>query len=589
MNTITIPQLKPIFPAVRHRDYREVVDEAARTYKNEDAFIIKTRRETKSRPAAYRHVSFQDFREDVYALGTGLIAAGLSGKRTAVLADNCYEWILTMMTVLSGTGIFVPLDKGLPQEEILSSIERAGCQVLIFDKKHRQAASQLAGQLEESGRGGLALVSMDDLPEGLCLPSLMKMGREALDAGDTRFRDTEIDPDAVHLFIFTSGTTSRAKAVMLTETNVLNNVYIMEETQDIRHGDINMAFLPLHHTFASGTQVLMISSGVTTVFCDGLRYIQKNMVEYGVTIFVGVPLLIEAIWKKIMQGIHKQGKEKAFQRGLRLSAFLRRLGIDRRRAIFKDIHAQLGGRLRYVFSGASALDAAVADGFEAIGICVVEGYGMTEASPVICTQDDRHRRPGTVGMALPSVELELRDVNENGIGEIYARSPSIMKGYYEDPEETAACLSEDGWLRTGDLGRMDEDGYLCLTGRSKNVIVLKNGKNVYPEELEALLTPLPGVKENVVLGVVRHEGGDPRDLAILAKVVYDPDIMRDRFGCETEDQVQAHFQAEIDRINEELPAYKQIQRLHVQQKELIKTTTGKVKRFEEGAVQSFRK
>ena len=312
------------------------------------------------------------------------------------------------------------------------------------------------------------------------------------------------------------------------------------------------------------------------MFCDGLKYIQKNIVEYHVTVFVCVPLLIEAIYKRIQQGIDKQGKRKTFERGLKLSRFLMKLHIDIRRRLFKEILDQLGGRLRYIVSGASALDPEVESMFEEMGINVVQGYGMTEASPVIAAENPPNRRPGSIGHSMPDLDLGVIDQNQEGIGEMVCRGANVMLGYYEDPEATAEVL-DDGWLHTGDLVSLDKDGYVYIRGRKKNVIVLKNGKNVYPEELEDLIDSLPYVVESMVYGQQRHKDGDAKDLAICARIVYDPDAVGKDAG--DTNALNARIQKDIDAINETLPTYKQIHRIEITDQQMEKTTTGKIKRY----------
>ncbi|MDD5922592.1 MAG: AMP-binding protein, partial [Eubacteriales bacterium] len=414
----------------------------------------------------------------------------------------------------------------------------------------------------------------------------MEEGKEALQSGKTAYTELPIDPGACSILIFTSGTSSLAKAVMLSQRNVLFDVHAMEQVEDIKYPDVCMAFLPFHHAYGIGGQLIMLSVGATTTFCDGLKYIQKNMVEYHVSTFIGVPILIEAIWKKILNGIEKQGAMKKFRRGIKLSNFLLKLRIDRRRKLFSDIYDQLGGSIHAVFSGASALDPECQQGFEDIGIHVCQGYGMTEASPVITTEDANDRKAGSIGKALPGIELAIADPNSEGIGELICRSPNVMLGYYNNPEETSKALA-GGWLHTGDLAKADKDGFVYITGRAKNVIVLKNGKNVYPEELETLIEKLPYVKENIVIGEPRHNDGNWKDLALVAKIVYDKEYFHTVQGITETSEIEKYIRNDLDEINSGLPNYQRILRLRIQDTPMKKTTTGKVKRFEEGARKSF--
>ncbi len=650
-----VPRLKPIYDAREHTDFRELLNFAAFAYNTDDAFIIKTGKD-KDRNPIYRHVSYSTFKEEVNAFGAGMLKMGYLGKRIAVIGKNSYEWYMSYFAVLCGLGVVVPLDKGLPYEETENSLVRSRANVLLFDKAHLD----MADKLRESGQTEIAeFISLEDIPGRTEKPQdadesagsgehaqdqpyvyrtvyeVTEIGRKELASGNDEFLSLPIDPDKMSILLFTSGTTSKAKAVMLSEHNILANIYMLDRVEDIRHGDVNMAFLPYHHTFGSSGQTMMISCGVTTVFCDGLKYIQKNIVEYHVTVFVCVPLLIEAIYKRIQQGIDKQGKRKTFERGLKISRFLRKLHIDVRRRLFKEILDQLGGRLRYIVSGASALDPDVESMFEDMGVNVVQGYGMTEASPVIAAENPPNRRPGSIGYSMPDLDLGVIDQNEEGIGEMVCRGANVMLGYYEDPEATAEIL-EDGWLHTGDLVSLDKDGYVYIRGRKKNVIVLKNGKNVYPEELEDLIDGLPYVVESMVYGEPRHKDGDPKDLTICAKIVYDKDEISaagaaltdaagaagtaagldasdaagaavaaaghaasdaadgaasaasdaadgaasaEVSGSSADEALRALVQRDIDAVNQTLPSYKQIHRFELTDEPMEKTTTGKIKRY----------
>ena len=577
---IRVRQLTPVYPSEEQEHVRALLDYAAEQYDEDCVFVLKHK--TKEGPE-YEKVSFARLRDDVRRLGTAMMDLGLLGTRIAVIGENSYPWQLAYLTALSGLGIVVPLDKGLPYKELKTSLQKSGASVLVFDKKHASLAEQLqqdAARPMDAPTAVSTYLCMEEQETYLSIPELLRRGEEKLAAGDTAFWELPIDREALAALIFTSGTTSLAKAVMLSQRNLMFNIYSLKLVENIEHGDMNIALLPYHHTFGAAGQLLMYACGASTCFCDGLKYIQKNFVEYHVSVFIGVPLLMEAMYRKILTGIRKQGKEKTFRRGVRISGLLRKAGIDVRRRLFKDILAELGGDLRMVVSGASALDGSVIRGYQEIGVEVVQGYGMTESSPVIAAENLFERTPGSIGRGLPGVEVEIADPDEEGVGEIIVRSPSVMMGYYQDEAETAKVL-KDGWLRTGDLAYVDKEGYIHITGRSKNVIVLKNGKNVYPEEIETILEEIPYVKENIVYGEVRRKGADDRDHVLVAKIVYDEDILREQYGAETEEEIRAVVDRDIDRVNENMPKYKQVHRFLLQTEEMVKTTTGKVKRYEE--------
>lgn len=571
---IRIEELKKVFAPVRHENLRALLRYSANEFSGDDAFIIKTKR---GKEVSYEHISFAAFYERVNLLGTALMLRGMQGKRIAIIGKNREEWLESYFAVLGGLGICVPLDKGLPYEELKSSLIRSRADVLIFDTAHEDLVYRLKA---DGGSGVSEFICMEEL-EGF--PGISQLRKEAAEAGAEalkKYENLPIDAKAMSIILFTSGTTSMAKAVMLSHYNIVENVYAAQFCEDIRRGDVNMAFLPYHHTFGCTGQIVMLAAGAATAFCDGLKYLQKNMVEYKVSVFFCVPLLIESIYKKIMLTVKKEGLEGKVKFGLRLSKLLLKFGIDARRKLFKQILQQLGGNLRLVISGASAIDPQAVEGFNQFGITAVQGYGMTEAAPMLAAEDSAERCPGSIGKTFPGIELAIDEPNADGIGELIARGPNIMSGYYENPEETEKVLA-GGWLHTGDLACVNEDGFVFICGRKKNVIVLKNGKNVYPEELEQLISSLPYLEENMVFGQPRHENGDEKDLALCAKIVYKPSYMKEILGLSSAGEIESQIRHDIDQINKQLPSYKQIFRLVVTDQPMIKTTTGKVKRYEE--------
>lgn len=570
-----LPELKCLYPSKLHENLREMIKYAADTYTTDTAFIIKHK--VKGAEPTYEHKTFIDFKDDINYLGTAFLKHGFQGKRIAVTSKNRYEWMVSYFATLGGIGISVPLDRALPYEEMESSLSRSYADIVVFDND----MIPLMEEIKAKGNTQIQTwICMDNNADYMNVPQLIEEGKAAMAEGFDEYLGLPIDNKAIDILLFTSGTTSMAKAVMLSQYNLTSNLYSLQRCEDIHRGDVNMAFLPYHHTFGSTGQMLMIVCGVTTAYCDGLKYLQKNLVEYKVSVFFCVPLLIESIYKKVMATVKKEGKEKTVAFGIKLTKFLLKFGIDVRHKVFKQIHDQLGGNLRFVISGASAIDPEALQGFIDLGIDAVQGFGMTEAAPVITAEHPQQRKLGSIGRAMPDVEVMIDNPDADGVGEIIARGPNVMAGYYENEEETAKVL-QDGWLHTGDLGYIDEDGYIFICGRKKNVVVLKNGKNVYPEELEMLIANLPYVSENFVFGQPRHKDGDEKDLALAAKIVYDPEYMKEHFGAETPQQAEAVIKADIDKINDTVPAYKQIFRLIVTDQPMVKTTTGKVKRYEE--------
>lgn len=564
-----------LYPAVEYGDLRQLMQATVRTHGERNAFILKHAAKGK---AEYESITYEQFGKDITALATGLIQRGYGGKRLAIIGKNSYPWITGYFAGLTGGLVVVPLDKGLPLEEIESCLIRSRADVLLFDPEHLAYVQAL----EEKKTTGVSLMISMDTCEGYADFQQMKQeGAELLSGGDRSYEATEINPDVMSLILFTSGTTSVSKAVMLSHRNLASNIYALTCCEEVFPSDVNMAFLPFHHTFSSTGITFILTKGATNVFCDGLKYIAQNLKEYEVSIFICVPLIIEAIYKKIFQQAKKQGKEALLRRMMKLSSFLLKFGIDIRRKVFHSVLEQLGGKLRFVISGAAAIAPEVAKGFNDLGILTIQGYGLTETAPVLTAENAKNIRTGSVGIPMCNVKLDIHEPGEKGIGEVIAQGPNVMLGYYENQEETDKVL-KDGWFFTGDLGYIDEDGFLFLCGRKKNVIVLKNGKNVYPEEMEILLNRLTYLEETMVFG---WEKGD--DYVISAKLVYKEDTVLEMFpDLKTEqgldlEKFQDMVQKDIDGINAIMPAYKHIKRLVLNDEPTVKTTTAKIKRFEE--------
>ena len=564
--------LKKIYEAERFNNIREIMQNTVKLYPEKVAFRIKHK---ENKDVSYTDITYAEFQKEVVEFGTGLMSLGYKDKRIAVIGKNSYPWALTYCAVLEGLGVLVPLDKGLPEAEIELSLKRSRADVIVFDAEYEEIIKRIV----DNGQTSLTkcICMTDTNVEGFTtIDAVEKIGKDELAKGDTEFLSTKIDNKKMAAIIFTSGTTSMAKAVMLSQDNIASNVYGLNCVEYIDSNDINMAFLPFHHTFGSTGLLFFMSRGVTNVFCDGLRYIQDNLKEYHVTCFVCVPLLIEAIYKKIMHKIEKEGKMKTFKTGIKISKFLLKFKIDIRKKLFKEIYDNLGGNLRFIVSGASAIDREVAEGFNDIGFLTVQGYGLTETSPVLAAENIKNIRYGSIGLPMPDVEIKIDNPNEEGIGEIIAKGPNIMLGYYEDEEATNAVIDKDGWFHTGDLAYMDKDGFIFIAGRQKNVIVLKNGKNIYPEELEQLISELPYVAENMVFGMPKDD-----DLVVSVKIVYNEIYVKQKYGNISEDELKEIIWKDVKDINSRLTTYKHIKNLIVTNEPMIKTTTAKVKRFEE--------
>jgi len=565
-------KLKKIYDAEKFNNIRDIMANAVKLYPNNIAFKIKHK---EGKNVSYTDITYTDFQKEINEFGAGLMALGYKDKRVAVIGKNSYPWALTYCTVLSGLGVLVPLDKGLPEAEIELSLRRSKAEVIVFDKEYEEIINRIL-QNGTTSLNKCICMTDTDIEGFTTIEVVEKIGKDELAKGNNEYLNTEIDCKKMAAIIFTSGTTSMAKAVMLSQENIASNIYNLNCVEYIDPTDINMAFLPFHHTFGSTGLLLFMSRGATNVFCDGLRHIQDNMKEYHVSCFVCVPLLIESIYKKVMHQIEKQGKMKKFQTGMKISKFLLKFKIDIRKKLFKEIYDNLGGNLRFVVSGASAIDRTVAEGFNDLGFLTVQGYGLTETAPVLVAENVKNIRYGSIGLPLPEVDIKIDNPNEEGIGEIIAKGPNVMLGYYEDEEATNAVIDKDGWFHTGDLAYMDKDGFIFIAGRQKNVIVLKNGKNVYPEELEQLISDLPYVAENMVFGMPKDD-----DLVVSVKIVYNEIYVKQTYGDISEDELKEIIWKDVKDINSRLTTYKHIKNLIITNEPMIKTTTAKVKRFEE--------
>ena len=563
---------EPIYKVEKYRDIKDMINKTGEKYADRPAYLFRT-----EEPGKLREITHREFREQIKQLGTKLINMGLKDKRIAVIGENCYEWAVSYLSIVTGTGIVVPLDKALPEKEIESLIIRSEVEAIFYTEKYEE----IMQKLKEKGNTKIkCFISMNKQENNNGVYSFKKLieeGKKLIDNGDRKFIDAKIDPDTMGIMLFTSGTTAMSKAVMLSHKNIVSNLFDISSVIKLVPEDRMLSFLPLHHTFESTVGFLYpISCGCAIVFCDGIRHIGDNIKEFDITAMISVPALFEGMYRKVKKGIEKKGKWQTVEKGIKISNFLRKFGIDIRKKLFKEVHEAVGTKLRLFVAGGAALDPDYEKGFLDLGFTIYQGYGLTESSPVIAAEDDKYQRLGSIGKAFPSMEVKIDKPNEEGIGELLAKGPTIMLGYYNNEEATKETI-EDGWLHTGDLAKIDKDGYIFITGRKKFVIVLKNGKNIYPEELEALVNKIEGVKESFVYGRPEDDG----DFKICAKIVYDKDIIKEIYNVEDEEEIKNVLWTEVKKMNKQMPAYKYIREITITEKELIKTTTQKIKRHEE--------
>ncbi len=473
--------------------------------------------------------------------------------------------------------IVVPLDKSLPNNEIESSIIRSEVEAVIFDQKYLEIFTTLQNNPNCKLKYFICMDFEEDKNNVHSLAKLINNGKNLRNNGDTRYDQIKIDNTSMTIMLFTSGTTSIAKIVMLSQANICSDIYSIGCIAKVTSEDTFLSFLPLHHTYESTTTFLYgLFCGITIAFCDGLRYIVQNLKEYEVTGFVAVPLLLETMYKKLQKGIQEKHLTFAIKVLSIICNFLLKFGIDIRRKVFKSILNELGGHLRVIIYGAAPMSKDAICGLSNFGLNLLNGYGLTETSPVVSAENDKYKKPGSVAFALPNIQIKIDSPDEQGVGEIVVKGPNVMLGYYDNEEATNQVL-KDGWFYTGDLGYYDKDGYLFITGRKKNVIVLKNGKNIYPEEIEILIAKLPYVAENLVYGAPTKNS----DLEINAKIVYNTDLMKELYPNIEKEKYKNIIWNDIKQLNQQLPNYKHIKNIITTDEPMIKTTTQKIKRNEE--------
>ena len=548
-------------------DCRELVKRSAKIYGQKIAFKFK-------RDGKLIEKTYIDFDREIDALGTALYSLGLNGSYISVIAENRYEWGVSYFSIINGTGVGVPLDKYLPANEVENLVSRGRVEAIFYSQTYQD-------MMVEFSKKETTLkyyICMDDieLPDDsrfLSMSSLIRKGTELVEQGDKSFIDANIDREEMSILLFTSGTTMASKGVMLSHKNIASNVSSVSALMEVYPTDVHLSLLPLHHTFENTIGLMfMLLMGVTISYSEGIRHLAQNIREFNVSILVGVPAIFEAIYSRVMDGIEKQGKMGLIKTMKKISNFLLKLGIDVRRKIFHPVLDKLGPDLRLMVSGAAPISAEILSGFQSFGITFLQGYGLTETSPVISATTYFHNVHGTIGIPVKDVEVTIDAPDENGIGEILARGDNVMLGYFENPEETNKVMEDDGWFRTGDLGVIDERGYLKITGRAKSMIVFTNGKKAFPEEYEILLNLIPGVKESFVWGNKAPDG----DIQVCAKLVIDKEYFEQK-GY-TKEQIGDEIEAAIKNINKGIPQYKILRYFVLSHEELIKTTKLSIKR-----------
>ena len=556
-------------------NYREILDYASKNYSNNIAYKYKENIEEK--PAKYVEKKYSQVVKDVKALATALLDLGFKGKRIALIGENRYEWVISYLAVTCGGMVIAPLDKALPDKEITSLLKRSEVDAVIFEEKHEELFKKLKEDKDIKLNTLICINKKEEEKEIINFQQLLEKGRKLIKEKSKLYDEVKVDSDGMSIMLFTSGTTDSAKIVMLSQNNVCSNMYAYQTHFRIIEDDTLLSFLPIHHTFECSITILYgFYSGATVAFCDGLRYIQANLKEYEVSIFVAVPLVLETMYKKITKAIADQGKTKLINTMTKISNTLLKAHIDIRKIVFKQIIDNFGGKLRMVLYGAASLDKDTIIGLNNFGINSIQGYGLTETSPVLTAEAENRHKPGSIGYPLDNVEIKIDNPDKEGVGEILAKGPNIMLGYYKNEKKTKEAF-KDGWLRTGDYGYIDDDGFIFMTGRKNDIIVLRNGKNVYPQELEFLISKLPYVAECMVFS----REASKTDTMLVAKIVYNKEVMEKDYPDKKVEEYEKIIWKDVKEINKTLPTFKHIKKVIVTDKPMIKTTTQKVKRNEE--------
>lgn len=555
-------------------DIKHMLETSAELYADNVAFMQKFHKDE-----PYKSITYREALETVDNLGTALIAHGLKDKRIAVIGENCYQWATSYLAVIGGTGIVVPLDKELGASELKQLVQESEASAVMFTEKY----APVFKEIKASGETGLEkLVQLNgesDDAEVLTWSGLIAEGKTLVEQGDRSFIDAEIDPEAMSELLFTSGTTGIAKGVMLSHKNICFDLMIAPTILRVHPWDIFFSVLPIHHTYEGTAGFLMpLYKGAAIAYCEGLKHIVKNLAEVSPTMFLGVPALFETLYKTIMKNVRKQGKEGLVRKVMSVNKVTKKVGLDLNKILLKDILKVFGGRMRVLISGGAAIDPAILQFFNDLGFIAVQGYGLSECAPMGALNPDQHKymRNASVGHVLPGMDVKIEDKDEDGIGEICLKGDNVMLGYYKKPEETAKVI-KDGWFYTGDQGYIDDEKFIYITGRKKNVIIASNGKNVFPEELEYLLSKVPYVAESMVWG--DEEKGD---IVIVAAIRPDMEEVEAAIGKGCSDEaVKELLWGEVDKINAELPLFKKIRKIAVRHEEFEKNTSKKIKRFVE--------
>ncbi|HHU08248.1 MAG TPA: long-chain fatty acid--CoA ligase [Clostridiaceae bacterium] len=579
----------PLIEVRQINDLRDMVRQSKELYADNVAYLVKDPvaagkispydvdiKQKRKDEQDFLPIYFDRAAADFEAFGSWLYEKFPQGARVAVIGETRYEWYVTYMATVNGNGIIIPLDKELPSSELLTMLKRAKVDVLVYADIVYPKLQEVEDQLPP------VTIAMDPPQENtssLYFWDLLAEGHKIREEGNTSYDDLHIDPDEMRIILFTSGTTTMSKAVMLSHRNICVNLMGMCSMINIDESDTCLSVLPIHHTYECTCGFLCeFYRGTTVAVCPGLRYIVSSMKEIQPSYVLMVPLMVESVFNGIMRKINSDAKlKKKFNFGLKLSNLLLKIGIDVRKKIFKDIHAVVGQNLRFLIVGGAAISGDLIKDMRALGIHCFQGYGLTECAPILALNREFYYNDNSAGLPLPGVDIKIINADEDGIGEIIGRGPNVMLGYYEDEEKTAAAIDDEGFYHTGDIGYIDENAFVIITGRKLNVIVAKNGKNIFPEEIEFILMQHDLIKEVIV-----HEVEENDNMLLSAIIFPDQDVMdndeelKDKELDSTE--VKARLEEIVKNVNKDLVTYKAVRRVEIRTKEFEKNTSKKIVR-----------
>ena len=568
-----------LYEVTSYKTVKEIFQNSTTKYA-ENTFIL----EKFNSKEPFKEIKYKEFRSDVISLGTALNDyLKIKDTRIIIIGENTYHWYVSYMALLCGSGIAVPVDKELPENEIINVINRSKATAVIYSTKKKDVINKIIEANATNAKYFIQMNSDDELSGNkVGLDYLIKQGNILINNGNNSYMDIEIDPNEFKVLLFTSGTTSNSKGVMLCNRNLAQNINAVSAYVKLYESDRLMSILPLHHTYESTIGYLLpFACGCSVSVCQGLRYIVPDLQETKPTAILTVPLLVENLYKKINANIKKSKKDGIVNSMIHITNALKNVNIDIKRKVFNEIYENLGGNLRIIVSAAAPIDKKIGKWVEDIGITFLQGYGLTETAPIAALTPEYKTKVGSAGKPVICADIKIDNPNENGEGEILIKSETLMLGYYEDEAATKEVIVDD-YFHSGDIGYLDDEGYLFITGRCKNVIVTQNGKNIYPEEIELLLGNIPEIKESMVYGKQDTEKKNDKELIITAKVIPNYEEIEKNHGKDlTEEQVYDIIWEKIKEVNRKLTSYKAIKRLEIKKDEFEKTTTMKIKRYVE--------